>query len=279
MKTDNSPPPSCYFCGEYTQDEDREDLNVLVCKRCASQPAQPCTVCGTMTHPARITYSMSMEANLCFRCMLERDASVEDAEGAPDFVRVVGFHNSVYDRAASDEAESWAKVEHAARFAKVAHEGQTRKGSSEPYFQHVHRVAQSLRAEGWGSPVVAAGYLHDVVEDTDATIEDIHELFGERVAEYVEILTDPPKSKRFPNRKARKAEVVRKLSQAPYHARAIKLADIEDNLRSVEELDPDFRRVWLLEKITLIAVLRHGHSDDKANKLLDQAVAALKALG
>lgn len=74
-------------------------------------------------------------------------------------------------------------------YAVEKHEGQVRVGSGLPYVTHPIAVATSLQAAGWPDEVVAAGLLHDTVEDTDATIVDILERFGPRVAHIVSCVT------------------------------------------------------------------------------------------
>ena len=79
-------------------------------------------------------------------------------------------------------------IEDAYQFAKQKHEGQFRK-SGEPYIHHPIEVAYILASLQSGPATIASGLLHDVVEDTDATIEDIQQRFGEDVAKIVDSLT------------------------------------------------------------------------------------------
>ncbi|MGA1623174.1 MAG: HD domain-containing protein, partial [Synechocystis sp.] len=73
-------------------------------------------------------------------------------------------------------------------FAYELHAGQRRK-SGEPYIAHPVAVAGLLRDLGGDEAMIAAGFLHDVVEDTDVTIEQIQDLFGEETANLVEGVT------------------------------------------------------------------------------------------
>lgn len=74
------------------------------------------------------------------------------------------------------------RIHKAVMFAAKAHAGQTRKGNDIPYIYHPMEVLQILTEMGCDEDVKIAGVLHDTVEDTDTTIEDIKEAFGENVA-------------------------------------------------------------------------------------------------
>jgi (p)ppGpp synthase/HD superfamily hydrolase len=75
--------------------------------------------------------------------------------------------------------------------ASVAHAGQIRNGSGGlPYIEHPTAVAARLERHGYAEEVIAAALLHDVVEDSDVTVEEIREQFGDRVAELVAALSD-----------------------------------------------------------------------------------------
>ncbi|MBP3892003.1 MAG: bifunctional (p)ppGpp synthetase/guanosine-3',5'-bis(diphosphate) 3'-pyrophosphohydrolase, partial [Solobacterium sp.] len=84
--------------------------------------------------------------------------------------------------------ENLELIERAAKFAEEKHEGQFRK-SGDPYFVHVLNVAYILATLHVGPTTIAAGFLHDVVEDTDVTKEDVISLFGEEIAELVDSVT------------------------------------------------------------------------------------------
>jgi (p)ppGpp synthase/HD superfamily hydrolase len=75
--------------------------------------------------------------------------------------------------------------------ATEAHAGQIRNGSGGlPYIEHPRMVAATLAARGYGEQALAAALLHDVVEDSDTTVEDLREEFGETIAELVATLSD-----------------------------------------------------------------------------------------
>ena len=128
------------------------------------------------------------------------------------------------------------RLDAALRYAAACHEGQTRRASSVPYFEHVVAVGWILDRAGFGEDVVIAGLLHDVVEDTRATLEDIEERFGAVVAGLVdscsEVKTDAQGIKR--PWIDRKRDHLAALLEAPVEARAVMLADKLHNLISIE---------------------------------------------
>jgi (p)ppGpp synthase/HD superfamily hydrolase len=90
----------------------------------------------------------------------------------------------------------------ALEMAERAHSGQTRNGSGGmAYIHHPVAVAELLAAEGFGDEAVAAALLHDVVEDSDAGVEDVRKRFGERVADLVAALTDDESIEPYERRK------------------------------------------------------------------------------
>ncbi|MBR2300581.1 MAG: HD domain-containing protein, partial [Bacteroidaceae bacterium] len=90
---------------------------------------------------------------------------------------------------ASQHRKKVEKITKAFNFARQAHKG-VKRHSGEPYIMHPLAVARIVCAEiGLGSTSICAALLHDVVEDTDYTIEDIQNLFGEKIAGIVDGLT------------------------------------------------------------------------------------------
>lgn len=114
-------------------------------------------------------------------------------------------------------------------FAAVAHGGQVRKGPENiPYFSHPAVVALILAKAGFSEEVVIAGVLHDVVEDTKHSIEEISEKFGKRVAELVMGVTEDERLKW----KERKQKYNEKIKQADREVKAISAADLIANRQS-----------------------------------------------
>lgn len=142
-------------------------------------------------------------------------------------------------------------------FATEKHKGQVRKYTGEPYINHPIAVARILSEVTDDANMVAAALLHDTVEDTDATLEEIEELFGVDVAELVEMLTDVSKPEDG-NRVQRKAIDRAHTAKAAPRAKTIKLADLIHNTSSITAHDPKFAKVYMEEKKLLLEVLTEG---------------------
>src|ERR1035438_5967658 len=91
------------------------------------------------------------------------------------------------------DSDGKAAISAALRFAAEAHDGQFRKGTRIPYLIHPLRVAKILIDYDCANELAIAGLLHDTVEDTDATIDEIRSIFGDNVARLVEFATEPAK--------------------------------------------------------------------------------------
>lgn len=116
-------------------------------------------------------------------------------------------------------------VVRAEAFATKAHEGQTEKdGAKTPYIHHVKKVAELVATSGGTPTEIAAAWLHDVVEDTNISLETIEKEFGADVAHIVSALTDLPEYANLPTaeRKQKQADHIAKTSSS---ARRVKLAD------------------------------------------------------
>src|ERR1035438_7970236 len=149
-------------------------------------------------------------------------------------------------------------VRKAWEFCVRHHEGQMR-ASGEPYIIHPLEVAEVLAEMKMDSTSIAAGLLHDSVEDTPATNEEIAAGFGEQVAHIVEGVTNIDKIE-FANREDRQAENVRKMLLAmvsDVRVVLIKLADRLHNMRTLEYLKPDRRESIARETLDIYAPLAH----------------------
>ncbi|MEL6929441.1 MAG: bifunctional (p)ppGpp synthetase/guanosine-3',5'-bis(diphosphate) 3'-pyrophosphohydrolase [Cyanobacteria bacterium J06600_6] len=128
-------------------------------------------------------------------------------------------------------------------FAYQLHEGQMRK-SGEPYIAHPIAVATLLRSLGGDSVTIAAGFLHDVVEDTEVSPEEIEELFGVQVRLLVEGVTKLSKFN-FSSTTERQAENFRRMFLAmatDIRVIVVKLADRLHNMRTLDHLKPEKQR-------------------------------------
>jgi len=142
-------------------------------------------------------------------------------------------------------------------FAVCAHGDQKRKYSGEPYVVHPIRVAEIVKdAEIYihRSECIAAALLHDVLEDTPATFDQLVTCFGDTTAQLVREISDVSKPSDG-NRTKRKALDLAHLALASREAQTIKTADIIDNVLSVRKHDPQFAAVYLPEKRAQLDVL------------------------
>ncbi len=124
-------------------------------------------------------------------------------------------------------------VTKAKEFAYRAHEGHFRNDKEHsPYIVHPKEVSELVEKSGGTEVEIAAAWLHDTVEDTPTTIEDIEREFGKEVAEVVAGLTDLPEFETLPlaERKAKQAERVRGESDS---VKRVKLADQTSNVGAV----------------------------------------------
>ena len=145
------------------------------------------------------------------------------------------------------------------KFATIAHGDQKRKYTNDPYIVHPIAVSEIVKTVAHTDEMVAAALLHDVVEDTPVTIDEIKTKFGSKVAELVGWLTDISRPEDG-NRKTRKTLDREHSAEAPADAQTIKLADLIHNTKSIEKHDPHFWKVYKQEKIALLGVLTKGDS-------------------
>ncbi|MFP1810283.1 bifunctional GTP diphosphokinase/guanosine-3',5'-bis pyrophosphate 3'-pyrophosphohydrolase [Lonsdalea quercina] len=142
--------------------------------------------------------------------------------------------------------------------ARDAHEGQTRS-SGEPYITHPVAVACILAEMRLDYETLMAALLHDVIEDTPATYQDMEQLFGKSVAELVEGVSKLDKLK-FRDKKEAQAENFRKMIMAmvqDIRVILIKLADRTHNMRTLGALRPDKRRRIARETLEIYSPLAH----------------------
>ncbi len=164
------------------------------------------------------------------------------------------------------------------QFCLEHHKGQLR-ASGEPYVLHPLEVAMVLAEMKLDSTAIAAGLLHDAVEDTPVTTDDITARFGEQVAHIVEGVTKIDKIQ-FANREDRQAENVRKMLLAmvsDVRVVLIKLADRLHNMRTLEHLPLEKQQSIARETLDIYAPLAHrlgmgkvrGELEDLAFRYVD----------
>jgi hypothetical protein len=161
-----------------------------------------------------------------------------------------------------------AKILEAGEFAIRAHGFQERKYTKEPYVAHCFRVAETVANVtnyDHDEEVIIAALLHDTLEDTEATLEQIEDRFGFRVGFMVYELTDSPLS--VGNRKFRKTVDRSRLGGASAPVQTIKCADIIDNTDSIVEHDPGFGKRFVEEVLLLLPWLQRADTKLHAEAL------------
>ena len=149
-------------------------------------------------------------------------------------------------------------VSRAFRFSERSHQGQQR-ASGEPYLSHPLEVAGLLVDFKMDVTTVTAGLLHDVLEDTDATKDDLQREFGPEIADLVDGVTKIGKLA-FSSREERQAENFRKMVVAMAHdlrVLMIKLADRLHNMRTLDYLAPEKAKKIAQETLDIYAPLAH----------------------
>jgi len=217
-------------------------------------------------------------------------AEVPGAAPAPEGKTRLPVHD-VDQKSMDQRLEAMLKLVHANRptedlslirkaweFSVQHHRGQMR-ASGEPYIIHPLEVAEVLAEMRMDSTAIAAGLLHDSVEDTPATNAEIVANFGEQVAHIVEGVTNIDKIE-FANREDRQAENVRKMLLAmvsDVRVVLIKLADRLHNMRTLEYLKPERQLAIARETMDIYAPLAHrlgmgkvrGELEDLAFRYID----------
>ena len=159
---------------------------------------------------------------------------------------------------ANRPSENVTLIRKAWEFCVKHHRGQMR-ASGEPYIVHPLEVAEVLAEMKMDATAIAAGLLHDAVEDTPATGDEIESGFGDQVAHIVEGVTKIDKIQ-FANREDRQAENVRKMLLAmvtDVRVVLIKLADRLHNMRTLEHLQPERQEAIARETLDIFAPLAH----------------------
>jgi len=151
----------------------------------------------------------------------------------------------------------------AAAFAARAHQSQFRKDNRTPYVSHVFRVCLIARhVFGFDDPkMLTAALLHDTIEDTTTDCDDIIERFGPDVARWVAALT---KDMRLPH-DDREAAYAKGLAAAEWQVKALKLADIYDNLGDSKHLSPGGQRKTATKTRFYLDAIRVGNSPEIAD--------------
>ena len=143
-------------------------------------------------------------------------------------------------------------------FAMEKHKHHSRKYTGNPYWTHLAEVAGLVSTFYKEDHILSAAWLHDTLEDTNATREELTSIFGEEIMQMVLSLSDMENG----NRTERKQLSRERLSKTPSYVQDIKVCDLISNTSSIMHHDPKFAKVYLEEKKLLLDVLT------KANKEL-----------
>jgi GTP pyrophosphokinase len=223
----------------------------------------------------------------------EAEVAAPGTQAGPSADRSIGerFEALLRQVQANRPNEDISLIRKAWEFCVAHHKGQTRL-SGDPYIVHPLEVAEVLVEMKLDGTAIAAALLHDAVEDTKATSEEIADKFGDQVAHIVEGVTKIDKIQ-FANREDRQAENVRKMLLAmvsDVRVVLIKLADRLHNMRTLEPLKPDRQEAIARETLDIYAPLAHrlgmgkvrGELEDLAFRYTDpvsyeQVAAAVEA--
>ena len=206
------------------------------------------------------------------------DKRDETQSSAPNPKTLVRFEHLLKQVAEARPNDDLSIIRKAFELSERYHAGQTR-ASGEPYLVHPIEVALVLAEMKMDPPAIAAGLLHDSVEDTSITIEEIEQQFGEQVAHIVEGVTKISKID-FASGEARQAENVRKMLLAmvdDIRVVIIKLADRLHNMRTLEFLPRERQEKIAHETMEIYAPIAHrlgmgklrGELEDLAFRYMD----------
>lgn len=145
-----------------------------------------------------------------------------------------------------------------------------RKYTKQPYHNHLKAVAEIVSDVTDDESLIAAAWLHDIVEDTEVTHSEVEDLFGKEVADVVYELTDKS-TLEDGNRALRKRKDRENLSKASNGAKLVKLADLMDNTDDICRNSAKFAQVYLLEANALLDVIKDGN--EKLAGILERKIS------
>lgn len=158
------------------------------------------------------------------------------------------------------------------KFCQDHHKGQFRKYTNEPFCLHPYRVMKFIENNAlvYTTDMLCAALLHDLVEDTPVTLDQIENEFNSNVRNlvfYCSTISPPQKGM---NRKQRKQIDLKHYASGPSEAQTIKIADIIDNVPSIRAHDPEFAKTYIKEKCELVEALSKADFTirEKARELL-----------
>ncbi len=144
-------------------------------------------------------------------------------------------------------------MEEVIEFAKKKHAGQTRKFTNEPYIEHPLRVAEILKNYNVENDLLIVACLHDTIEDTDATYDEIKEQFGKKIADFVKELT---KDQNEIDKIGKTEHLIKKINLMSKNALTVKLADRLDNVNGLPKTDQEFIKKYATQTKKIINNLK-----------------------
>ena len=181
-----------------------------------------------------------------------------------------------------------AQLEKIKEYATKAHDGQWRKFADEPYIKHPVRVMNICQQYSQKVSILAAALLHDVLEDTAVTMEELNQFLqgvldkttANETMKLVVDMTDIYTKQQYPqwNRRKRKAMEVARMQKTSPDAQTIKYADIIDNTLDLKNAEPDFARLFLFECRALLKAMNDGNDELRqiAIKTVDECIKAAR---
>ena len=150
------------------------------------------------------------------------------------------------------------RVERAYNLAKKAHKNQKRKFEKQPYIVHPERVAQKVLIYSGSEEMVIAAILHDVVEDSNITIQVIKNEFGPEVSRLVSELTN---NQRAIKKIGKTKYLIKKLNEISEEAFLIKLLDRKDNLSDIHLAKSEFRKKYIDSTRDILSGIKRDLND------------------
>ena len=133
------------------------------------------------------------------------------------------------------------KIDLALQYAKEKHKDQKRKVTNEPYINHIMDVCEILKESNADEQTIIVGILHDTIEDTTATYDEIKNFFGKNIADLVNIESE---IKSLPYRE-RKAEHMERVGNASRQIKMVNCADKVSNLKSMIKIYEKYKdKIW-----------------------------------
>lgn len=164
-----------------------------------------------------------------------------------------------------------SRLEAVKEFADLAHGNQIRRYTGERYIVHPQRVMETCKMYSDNQAVLAAALLHDVLEDTPVTVDELlvfllgifHKSDADLTLRLVIELTDVFTKEAYPmlNRRRRKLMEFERLSNTSADAQTIKYADLIDNVLDIAQNDPDFSIMFLHEAKLVLEKIPAGNRD------------------